>query len=123
MRLFWTDSIVLSYSDVAAAKKWWITAFDCREVEVPQDWDDPLPADVALRFPGSEEPTILLSSRSEGREPCEHPVVFTGRLEKAYEHLRVRGLVAAGAIHEEWGTELFKITDSEGNAIEICKEP
>ena len=123
MPLFWAESIVMSYSDVAAARKWWVTAFDCEEVDVPEDWDNTFPSDVALKFPGSEEPTVLLSCRSEGREPSEHPIVFTGKLKKAYEHLRGRGVVAAGALHQEWGTELFQVTDFEGNVIEICNEP
>lgn len=123
VHLFWTDSIVLSYSDVVAAKKWWIMAFDCKEVMVPPDWDDPLPSDVALTLPGSEEPTILLTSRSEGAGSVEHPIVFTAKMKKAYEHLRDRGVLAAGAVHDEWGTEIFEITDSEGNVIEICNEP
>ena len=121
--LFWTDSIVLSYSDVVAAKKWWAMAFDCEEVMMPPDWDDPLPSDVALTLPGIEEPTILLRSRSEGGGSAEHPIVFTTKMKKAYEHLRDRGVLAAGAVHEEWGTELFEITDPEGNVIEICNEP
>jgi hypothetical protein len=32
-------------------------------------------------------------------------------------------VVAAGALHQEWGTELFQVTDFEGNVIEICNEP
>lgn len=122
MPLFWTESVVLSYSDVNAAKRWWATAFECKEVPVPPDWDEPLPSDVALKFPGNETPTVLLSSRSEGGEPSEHPIIFTGKVKKAYEHLRGRG-VATGAIHEEWGSEIFEITDPEGHVIEICKEP
>lgn len=122
MSLFWTDSIVLSYSDVSAAKQWWTAAFDCKEVAVPPDWDEPLPSDVALRFPGDEAPAVLLSSRSEGRAPSEHPIVFTGNVKKAHEHLRRRG-VATAAIHEEGGTALFEIRDPEGNVIEICTEP
>jgi hypothetical protein len=122
--LFWADSIVLVYADVLAAKKWWITAFDCKELPFPSDrWDNPRPSDVALKFPGTDEPTVLLSSRSEGGEPSEHPIIFTSKVKKAYEHLRARGVVAAGPVHDEWGIQLFQITDSEGNAIEICKEP
>jgi hypothetical protein len=122
MPLFWTDSIVLSYSDVNAAKRWWATAFDCKEVAVPPDWDEPLPSDAALRLPGSDAPTVLLSSRSEGRESSEHPIVFTGKVRKAHEYLQGRGVVT-GAIREESGTEIFEITDPEGNIIEICNEP
>lgn len=89
---------------------------------MPPDWDEPLPSDVTLKLPGNESPTVLLGSRSEGRGSSGHPVIFTGKVKKAYEHLRARG-VATGAVHEEWGTEMFKVTDPEGNAIEICKEP
>jgi hypothetical protein len=113
----------MSYSDVVAAKKWWIMAFDCNEVMIPPDWDDPLPSDVALRLPGRNEATILLSSRFEGGRPSEHPIIFTSKVKEAYEHLRGRGVAAAGVVHKEWGTELFEIVDSEGNVIEICNEP
>jgi len=122
MALFWTDSLVMSYSDVSSAKQWWIRAFDCKEADVPPDWDDPLPSDVALKFPGNEEPTVLLRSSSEGGERSEHPIIFTGKVRKAHEHLQGRG-VAPGPIHQEWETELFNVNDPEGNVIEICKEP
>ena len=49
MVLFRTDSVTLSYSDVEAAKRWWVNAFDCKQVKVPPEWDNPLPSDVALR--------------------------------------------------------------------------
>ena len=122
MRLFWTDSVVLSHSDVNAGRQWWATAFDCKEVPVPPEWDGRLPSDVALKFPGSEAPTVLLSSRYEGRDSSEHPIIFTGKLKKALEHLRGRAVVM-GAIHSDWGTEIFEITDLEGNVIEISNQP
>lgn len=65
MPLFYTDSITLSYSDIQAAKRWWIDAFDCKVAKVPQDWDCQLPSDVALRLPCYDAPTILLKARSE----------------------------------------------------------
>src|SRR5579885_766784 len=92
MSLFWTGSIVLSYSDVNAAKQWLTSAFECKEVPVPADWDEPLPSDIALKFPGDDSPTVLLGSRSEGRESSEHPIIFTRNVKKAYEHLLGRGL-------------------------------
>jgi hypothetical protein len=48
MGLFRADSVALSYSNVEAAKQWWIDTFSCKVVRVPQDWDNPLPSDVAL---------------------------------------------------------------------------
>jgi hypothetical protein len=120
---FWTESIVLSYSDVAAAKKWWIMAFDCTGTPIPPDWDSPLPSNVALKLPGCEAPTVLLGSRSEGAQSLEHPILFTNKLKAAYEHVRDRGALPSGTIREEYGTELFEITDPEGHVIEICREP
>ncbi len=107
---FGSDSIVLRYSDVNAAKQWWIRVFDCKEVPVPADWDNPLPSDVALKLPGDLEPTVLLSSRSEAER--------AGRIERVCE----RG-AAASPPQEEGGLELFEITDPEGNVIEVCNEP
>ena len=63
MGLFHTDSVALSYSNVDAAKRWWIDTFGCKVVKVPPDWDNPLPSDVALTLPGDREPTILLSAQ------------------------------------------------------------
>ena len=62
MGLSRADSVALSYSNVEAAKQWWIDTFDCKVVRVPQDRDSPLPSDVALALPGDSEPTILLSA-------------------------------------------------------------
>jgi len=67
MPRFNADSITLSYSNLEAAKKWWIDAFDCKVAKVPSDWDNRLPSDVALRLPGYDEPTILLCSKAEPR--------------------------------------------------------
>ena len=68
MPLFWTDSIALCYSDVTAAKRWWMQSFGCKEVKVPADyWDCSLPSDVALQLPGYDVPTIALSDWNEVR--------------------------------------------------------
>ena len=47
MGLFHIDSVALYYSNVEAAKRWWMDAFGCKVVKVPPDWDNPLPSDVA----------------------------------------------------------------------------
>ena len=81
MALFWTDSISLCCSNVAAAKRWWIGAFECKLVKVPSDWDDPLPSDVAVQLPGDDRPAIMLSDRAEvekaGLERAtDHPILL-----------------------------------------------
>lgn len=125
MGLFRTDSIVLCCSNVEAAKNWWIDVFNCTEVKVPEDWDNPLASDVALRLPG-EEPSILLSDRAEVQRagvevPGTVPVIFCNRLKKAYEYLNNRG-VAVGPIQDGGTTQFFEIRDLEENQIEICEE-
>ena len=88
MGLFHTDSVALSYSNVEAAKQWWIDTFGCKVVRVPQDWDNPLPSDVALTFPGDSEPTILLSAQSEveqARFDRPSPVAYRHLLRQAEE--------------------------------------
>ena len=49
--MFWTDSITLCYSNIEAAKRWWIETFGCKQVGRSENWDDPLPSDVALKLP------------------------------------------------------------------------
>ncbi len=128
MGLFHTDSVALSYSNVEAAKQWWIDTFGCKVVRVPQDWENPLPSDVALTLPGDSEPTILLSAQSEveqARFDSPSPVatvIFCDKLKKAHERLSGRSLLA-GPIQAGGDMQFFEIRDTEGHLIEICKEP
>ena len=127
MALFRTDSLVLCYSDVEAAKQWWIDTFDCSLEKVPKDWDNPLPSDIALKLPGHAQPTILLNDRMEVRKAGferenDHPILFSNKLKKARDYLLVKGM-AAGPIENGGRTEFFEICDIENNVIEICKEP
>ena len=128
MGLFHTDSVALCYSNVEAAKQWWMDAFGCKAVKVPPDWDNPLPSDVALILPGDREPTILLSARSEveqARFERPDPVatsISCGKLEKAHELLSSHG-VLVGPIQDGGDMQFFEIRDTEGHLIEICKEP
>jgi hypothetical protein len=128
MALFYTEFLSLACSNVEAEKQWWIAAFDCKETPVPANWDDPLPSDVALKLPGADEPTIMLSDKAEivraGYENREndHPLVFCTNLKKAHEYLRGR-IALAGPIQDGGGTQFFEVRDPEGNTIEICKEP
>jgi hypothetical protein len=128
MGLFYTDSVALNYSNVEAAKQWWIETFGCRVVTVPKGWDNPLPSDVVLTLPGDSDPTILLSALSEVEQAgFDRPspvttVIFCDKLKKAHEHLSSRG-VQAGPIQDGGDMQFFEIRDTEGHSIEICKEP
>lgn len=128
MALFFTDSVSLAYADVEAAKRWWIDAFDCKVVSVPPDWDYPLPSDVALQLPGHDAPTILLNSKVEVEQAgFDRPspvvsVMFCNKLKKGQDHLTNRG-VLAGPIQDGGDTQFFEIHDTEGNVLQICKEP
>lgn len=124
MALFSVDSLAMCYSNVEVAKRWWIEQFECKQMEAPEDWDDPLPSDVALRLPGDDEPTILLSNRREVRDAGfertnEHPLLFSSKLKKAREHLISKGS-APGLIQDAGGKQFFEVRDPEGNRIEIC---
>lgn len=123
MKLFRSaDSISLAYSDVTQAKKWWTNAFDCQEVKVPDDWDNTQPSDVALKFRGEDDPTILLSDKAEeDKAQSTVPVIFSDKLKKSHEHLVSRGL-SPSPILDRSG-HFFEVRDLEGNVIEICEEP
>lgn len=119
MPLFYTDSLTLAYSDVEAAKRWWIEAFDCKAAKVPSDWDCPLPSDVALQLPGHDAPTILLNAKADVEQAgYDKP----SPLAKGHEQLSNRG-VLAGPIPDGGDTQFFDVRDIEGNVIQICKEP
>jgi catechol 2,3-dioxygenase-like lactoylglutathione lyase family enzyme len=126
MALFSVDSLVMCYSNVEVAKRWWIGQFECRKMQVPANWDDPLPSDVALRLPGDDEPTILLCDQREVQEAGferanQHPLLFSPRLTNAREHLISKGS-APGEIQDAGGKHFFVVRDPEGNLIEICEE-
>jgi len=128
MPLFYTDSVTLAYSDVEGAKRWWMDAFGCKVAKVPSDWDCPLPSDVALQLPGHDAPTILLNAKAEVEQAgYERPsslacVIFCGKLKKGHEQLSSLG-VLVGPIHDGGDTQFFEIRDTEGNVIQVCKEP
>ena len=126
MGLFSADSLVMCYLNIEVAKRWWIDQFECKQTEVPEEWDDPLSSDVALRLPGYDEPTILLSDQRKvgdaGFERANHhPLLFSPRLKKAREHLISRGS-APGLIQNAGGKQFFEIRDPEDNTIEICEQ-
>lgn len=127
MPLFYTEFLPLVCSDIQTEKQWWIEVFDCRATKVPLDWDCPLPSDVALKLPGSDQPTILLSDKAEVERAGydrqnDHLLIFCSDLKKAHEYFR-NGQTAVGPIQGGGGTQFFEIRDPEGNVIEICKEP
>ena len=113
------DGIVLGYSNVEAAKQWWINTFDCKQRPAPTDWDDILPSDVFLELP-EERGTILLCDRADGeRKGPSHPMLDCScRLEEAKEYLLSRG-VQSGPIQDDGSTHYLEIRDPEGNVIEI----
>jgi hypothetical protein len=127
MALFRTDSVVVSYSAVEAAKAWWIATFDCKQVNIPKDWDNPLPSDIALSLPGHDAPTILLCDAGEAKSAnadrsSSTPIIFSDKLKKAREHLSSRG-VLCGPITDGGDAQFFELRDIEGHTIEICTEP
>ncbi len=127
MALFYTELLSLACSNVQAEKQWWIAAFGCKETKAPMGWDCPLPSDVALKLPGADEPTILLSDKTEIERAGydrqnDHLLIFCANLKKAHEHFRA-GIAPAGPIQHGHGTQFFEVRDPEGNVIEICKEP
>ena len=123
---FYTDSLVLTYTSVEAAKQWWIDTFGCKVEKVPAEWDNPLASDVALKFPQDKEPTILLCARSEMEQAKLDPpsavvsTIFCDNLKKAHERLSTCILV--GPMQEGGDTQYFEIRDIEGHLIQVCKE-
>ena len=124
---FYTDSLGFTYSNIEAAKQWWIETFGCKVAKVPADWDNTLPSDVALKFPEDDEPTILLSAQKEvdeARLDNPSPVVstiFCDKLKKGQEVLSSRGILV-GPIQDGGDMQFFEIRDTEGHLIQVCKE-
>ena len=127
MGMFHVDSVSIDCTSVDTARQWWIQMFDCRAVKPPENWDNPLPSDVALTLPGYDEPAILLVSEAERRlagyaRSEERPIVFCKKVKKARDFLERKGANPT-PIKEQGGAKFFEIQDPEGNTIEICEEP
>lgn len=124
---FYTDSLAFKYSNIEAAKQWWIETFGYKAAKVPADWDNTLPSDVVLKFPGDDEPTIVLSAQREVDEAkfdWASPVVstiFCDKLKKGHELLSSRGILV-GPLQDGGDMQFFEIRDTEGHLIQVCKE-
>jgi len=98
MTLFQTgDGVYLSYSNVAAAKQFWIDAFGCKEAKVPSFSDDPLPSDAVLILSGEDSQGIGLSDKAEEQRAGlmrtnQRSIIFCCNIRKAHEHLASRGV-------------------------------
>jgi len=115
MALFSTDSVVLICTNVEAAKRWWIDVFDGKPMKPPADWDSSLPSDVAIKLPGHDQPTVLLTDKTELEQSHmdtsqTYPVLFTSKLKKAHEHILSKG-VAPGPTQDGGDMPFFEITD------------
>jgi hypothetical protein len=100
-------------------RDWWVRTFDARVKRIPADWDDTTGSDVALQLPGSDEPTVVLSSAVERGD---RPLLFCRKIEKARDWLVRRG-VQIGEQEETGGTRFFTVQGPEGVVIEVCEEP
>jgi len=107
MALFSTDSIALFYSNVEAAKRWWVETFDCKQ---------------SKRKHGCWLPPLRCSTNATGFRRAQH---FFKR-----PHSSTAGCSggARGPSHsllqqDQESSQFFEIRDPEGNCIEICKEP
>jgi hypothetical protein len=90
MSLFHTDYCVIAYVDLETARRWWINIFGCKQVKVPDAWDDSMPEDVALRLPGAETATILICRAPARAE--QRPILFTSNIGRARTHLVNQGI-------------------------------
>ena len=51
------------------------------------------------------------------------PILFTKRIEAAYQDLSSRGVSVEPMQSDSGGNRFFRFRDLEGNAIEVCREP
>jgi catechol 2,3-dioxygenase-like lactoylglutathione lyase family enzyme len=52
-----------------------------------------------------------------------HPILFTKRIEAAYEQFSSKGINVEPIQYDSGGNRFFRFRDLEGNAIEVCSEP
>jgi catechol 2,3-dioxygenase-like lactoylglutathione lyase family enzyme len=52
-----------------------------------------------------------------------HPILFTKRIEPAYEDFSLKGINVEPIQSDSGGNRFFRFRDSEGNVIEVCREP
>ena len=52
-----------------------------------------------------------------------HPILFTKKIEAAYEDFVAKGINVQPIQRDSGGNRLFRFQDLEGNDIEVCVEP
>jgi len=52
-----------------------------------------------------------------------HPILFTKRIEAAYEEIASKGISVQPIQSDSGGNRFFRFRDLEGNEIEVCVEP
>jgi catechol 2,3-dioxygenase-like lactoylglutathione lyase family enzyme len=112
------DAYFLRVTNVAAAIAWYKEKFDLREFKVPTaDGDEPSPVYVAYNETSGG---IDFGTDGEGEN---RPILYAGKIKRAYELLGRRGVQLGPVQRDIQGTQYFEARDLDGNTLEISEEP
>jgi catechol 2,3-dioxygenase-like lactoylglutathione lyase family enzyme len=79
-----------------------------------------------LAFAKSDETGLALVVIPPGQTKAAvegHPILFTKRIEAAYEEIASKGISVQPIQSDSGGNRFFRFRDLEGNEIEVCVEP
>jgi catechol 2,3-dioxygenase-like lactoylglutathione lyase family enzyme len=82
--------------------------------------------DAFLSFTKKDEVglALIVISPEEIKANVEgHPILFTKRIEAAYEDFSSKGINVEPLQSDSGGKRFFRFRDLEGNVIEVCREP
>ncbi len=82
--------------------------------------------DAFLSFAKKDEIGLALVVIPPGETKANvegHPILFTKRVESAYEDFSSKGINVEPIQSDSGGNRFFRFRDLEGNVIEVCREP
>jgi catechol 2,3-dioxygenase-like lactoylglutathione lyase family enzyme len=118
---YFGDNISVGVRDLDRAVDWYHDKLGLRLTSLKSE-----DFDAFLSFGEKDEIGLALVVIPPGETKANiegHPILFTKRIEAAYEDFSSRGVSVEPIQSDSGGNRFFHFRDLEGNAIEVCREP
>jgi hypothetical protein len=118
----YADGVTVDVHDITAARLWYKEklglTYSSTDVEEEV-------GDMVLGY--SAEEIFLSLVKAAGPErpnnrPGHPPIIFTGEIATAHEHLSSRGVDVGPLQQDSGGNHFFRFRDLDGNELEACQE-
>jgi catechol 2,3-dioxygenase-like lactoylglutathione lyase family enzyme len=120
-KFYFGDNISVGVRDLNRAVAWYqeklglcLTPLKSEDISAFLSFarDDDIGLALVTIPPGESKPNVE-----------EHPMLFTKKIEDAHKEFVSRGINVGTIEVDSGGNSFFRFRDSEGNEIEVCREP